>query len=320
MQALSTSETLDEFRRHNAIRQREQAEQRTMLDALPITEAMVATPDDCPYGSGCPLQFCEKCRESGGILLLEGMRPQPHRTRHHVAECLACQERERRERAVAARLAHCGLTAGERNHTFAAWEQTPDNRKVYAALSSWDYRGDGGIFLLGDTSPANPTGNGTGKSYALHALTLRLCEEEVKAVFLRTVDFLKELRASYDEERPFGECEVIERYADIPVLLWDDLGKEALRGEWAAEKFYLVIDERCRRGLPVVISSNFALDRIEQRFGDNFGPAIASRLAGMCPLRFKLGGPDRRMAAGARTAGPRSDGAAKKRYSCPDVK
>ena len=34
---------------------------------------------------------------------------------------------------------------------------------------------------------------------------------------------------------------------------------------------------------------------IEERFGiDNFGPAIASRLAGFCEF-LKLGGPDRRL-------------------------
>lgn len=283
MQGLNTSDR-DEFL--DAHRKR-MTELKARREAIPLETVAITDPKNCPNPQA-RWNGCGECGDRGGIYDEDLDAVPPFRREYQTGECFRVQQWRRA-------LARTGLTEREYTHSFAAWQQTPQNVKVYDALRAWEPGEDNGIYLLGETTPANPTGNGTGKSYALHALTIRLTEAKKYVKFRRTVDFLKELRGSYDEEHGLDEYQIIEDYSKIPVLLWDDLGKEALKGDWAAEKFYLVIDERSRRGLPIVISSNYALDQIEQRFGDNFGPAIASRLIGMCPVRLKLGGADWRM-------------------------
>jgi hypothetical protein len=283
-------------------------EYRAKLDAAPLEIIEVTDSSKCPFTPGWnpdgfdPFVNCEDCKRRGDIYRDEGITGQdydavrtPYRRDYLIGVCRVQIEEEKRGWRCAELLRASGLVEREYLHTFAVWDKTPHNRKAYDLLSVWDYKTDGGLYLIGDVTPTNPTGNGTGKSYALHALTVKLANEGVKARFCRTIDFLRDLRATYGKENDGEEDAILDRYALAPVLLWDDLGKEANPSPWACEKFYYVLDERCRRGLPTVISSNFGLDKIEQRFGENHGPAIASRLVELCPTRLKMGGPDRRL-------------------------
>jgi DNA replication protein DnaC len=233
-------------------------------------------------------------------VLLETIRPTPSRTRYFTAACHAAVTAERAQAKTRCLLQHSGLVDGRKDseyaHTFANWQIDKLNKGLHDFLLTWDAGIGDGVYLTGACTPENPSGNGTGKSYALHALTNRLCREGIPARFCRTSDFLLAIRASYSSEHETDELETIREFGHAPVLLWDDLGKESFRSDWGPEKFYQVIDDRCRTGLPLVISSNFTPDALESRFGANFGPAIVSRLAKMCPEIYQLGGADRRFA------------------------
>lgn len=261
------------------------ARRREILKNAPVITRTVKSPEECPWRDN-PWRSCGDCRT--GMREEGQIKPEPYRTIYDVSACYT----EMRYREL---IEKSGLVGVELNHTFENATLDEYNQELYNLLMNWDPSVGRGIYITAEKDPNNPQGNGTGKSYALHALTHRLCRMNIPCLYGRTVDFLMELRAAYDEGSQESESRVLNRYTRVPVLLWDDLGKESFRTDWGPEKFYYVIDYRVRTNKTIIISSNFDLAEIEARFGqDNFGPAIASRLAGFCEM-WTLGGPDRRV-------------------------
>lgn len=302
LQAAFDQQGLSEFR--CSIQERaEKAKQRKQeLEDVPTEEITVSDPSRCPklhdFDSYEQKTKCY-CTNMGPWFHEEGLKPIPFKRTYDLTPCFANKKaRDMEERLIRLRR-DSGLVAGnkrnsEYQHTFEQWKVTPANQELCTFLRAWNPHADEGIYIASLPSPTNPSGNGLGKSYALHALTNRLCADGVTCRFCRTSDFLLAIRDTYHSDNEIGELDILRQFSQVPVLLWDDLGKEAIRSEWGAEKFYQVIDDRCRQGLPVVISSNFLPDMIQVRFGANFGPAIVSRIAAMCPNIFQLAGDDQR--------------------------
>jgi len=265
--------------------QAEIARRQEILKKAPVVTKVIKSPDECPWRDD-PWRKCEDCQM--GKREESQLEPEPLRTIYDVSSCYS----EVRYREL---IKKSGLMGIELNHLFENAIIDEHNRELFTYLMEWEPSVGGGIYIAAKKETDNPQGNGTGKSYALHALTHRLCRMGIPCLYGRTVDFLMELRAAYDEGSQESESRVLRRYTQVPVLLWDDLGKESFRTDWGPEKFYYVIDYRVRTNKPMIISSNFDLGEIEAKFGrDNFGPAIASRLAGFCEV-WTLGGPDRRI-------------------------
>lgn len=253
-----------------------------LAETRPAQKIVIKAPRECPWNG---LQ-CEGCRDGKRAEVSLHSDP-PIKIIYDVAACYSKIQYKKL-------IQESGLVGIELQHTFKNAILDMHNEQLFHFLMDWDPRG-GSIYIGAHKDPKNPQGNGTGKSYGLHALTHQLCRRGIKCYYGRTVDFLMELRAAYDDGAQASESKVLKRYTHVPVLLWDDLGKESFKTEWAPEKFYYVIDFRIRTSRPLVISSNFSLPEIEARFGiDNYGPAIASRLAG-CSRVWSLGGPDRRI-------------------------
>jgi DNA replication protein DnaC len=91
-----------------------------------------------------------------------------------------------------------------------------------------------------------------------------------------------------------GESE-FRRFADVPLLLLDDLGA-AKNSEWTEEINYRLIGHRYAAMLPCLITSNVPVAQLKAILGDR----VASRLREMCQF-VALTGPDRRTGA-VRTA------------------
>lgn len=251
-------------------------ERLKIMEQVPVTEKTVSKPNECPWGRW----NCEYCKD--GVRVDFFWEPEPHKIRYHVEQCYQLQRYHRLVK-------ESGLVGIELEHTFERATIDQHNGYLYKYLQRWDVTKGGGIYIVGP--------NGTGKSYALHALAHRLAWEGVSCLYSRTVDFLAKLRASYEINSQESEDKIMHKYCSVPVLLWDDIGKESFKTEWAPEKFYYVIDYRVRTNKALVISSNFEPETLEKRLGeDNYGPAVVSRLLGYCDIH-RLNGPDRRLKA-----------------------
>jgi hypothetical protein len=261
------------------------ARNQEILKQAPVVTKAIKSPKECPWRDN-PWRSCDDCQK--GKREESQIEPEPLRKIYDVSVCFA-------EMRYLELISKSGLIGIELHHFFKNAAIDKYNRELYTYLMEWKPAIGGGIYIAAEKDPKNPQGNGTGKSYALHALTHRLCRMGIPCLYGRTTDFLMQLRAAYDDGTQESEHKVLNKYTKVPVLLWDDLGKENFKTEWGPEKFYHVIDYRVRTNKPIIISTNFSLAEIESRFGrDNFGPAIASRLAGFCEM-WTLGGPDRRV-------------------------
>lgn len=267
------------------------------LNASPISEVVVKNPDECPFHLDLELYVlysaqnqppkCRKCIQTQGDVMETIYQPEIHRIRYITKQCLKITE-------YRDRIKKSGLVGKELRKTFKRADMDKHNQELYKYLTNWDLQNPPGIYIQGNRTEENPGGNGTGKSYALHAMTHQLAWEGRIPLYAQTTNFLNEIKASYQDAR-ISEESILAKYKHADVLLWDDLGKERFKDpEWAGQYFYEVINYRARTESPLLIASNFSLGEIEIHFGENHGPAIYSRLYQHCQ-QWILGGPDRRL-------------------------
>lgn len=186
------------------------------------------------------------------------------------------------------------------------WEQTEEYREMARKRRECQLRKAGlrGCYMRADSPEGHQTfgrfeqGRGTylwglpgrGKTHAA-ACCVRLAVERGRNAKLMTAKALLDaIKAEWDG----GERDVLKRAERYELLALDDLGMERPT-EWAMEVLTGLIDVRVAEGLPTVITSNYSVGQLRERWGGMQGARIASRITGACE-RVELTGVDRRMA------------------------
>ena len=131
---------------------------------------------------------------------------------------------------------------------------------------------------------------GRGKTYAAAAAVRMAVMAGWDARLVTAKALLDAVKAEWDG----GEKGTIHRAERYRLLALDDLGVERPT-EWAMETITGLIDARVASGLPTIVTSNFSLGELRDRWGGMPGMRIASRLGGACE-RIQMGGGDRRLA------------------------
>ena len=110
-----------------------------------------------------------------------------------------------------------------------------------------------------------------------------------KIIWISYPAFIMELQSLFGKEKesPFDYAEEVAKLDGILAI--DDLGAEKL-SDFVRQITYFIINEREQRELPVLITSNFSLQEIDEMID----PRISSRIAGICEI-IKLSGKDRRL-------------------------
>lgn len=117
---------------------------------------------------------------------------------------------------------------------------------------------------------------GTGKTHLLLAITNTLLERRVAVMFVYMPDLVADLRDAQFDRETSGESGLntrIRKLGEAPVVVFDDVGKERIT-DWVAAQYDRILDQRYRRRLPTLFSSNLDMDEIAGKIGD----AAASRL------------------------------------------
>lgn len=143
--------------------------------------------------------------------------------------------------------------------------------------------GQEGLFITG---PA-----GTGKTHLAAAILREMLRvpTDRKARMIGVPDLMLTLQASFRDQAPRAQDEIIDDLASASILVLDDLGAEKA-SEYTTQALYVLINRRYGNERQTIITSNLGLDEIAMHCSDR----IASRIAGMCRV-VTLTGPDRRV-------------------------
>jgi len=139
----------------------------------------------------------------------------------------------------------------------------PDTRDK---LASWGDHPKDTLIIAGPV--------GTGKTWAAWATLHRIAERGITVAGVSASVYI-------DAGRPGGTTD---RWANVPVLLIDDLGAEHST-EWALDRIYTLVDHRWEHELATVVTTNLAAEgfreavgaRVWSRLSDGL---VAARLAG----------------------------------------
>jgi len=106
-------------------------------------------------------------------------------------------------------------------------------------------------------------GYGCGKTHLAAAVADECVSLGVPTLFLTVPDLLDSLRFAYDDKEVTFE-ERFEQIRDAPLLVLDDFGTQSAT-TWAREKLFQILNYRYINHLPLVLTTNLALEQIEGR-------------------------------------------------------
>jgi DNA replication protein DnaC len=106
-------------------------------------------------------------------------------------------------------------------------------------------------------------GFGCGKTHLAAAIANFAVGMGVPTLFLTVPDLLDTLRFSYDSENTTFE-QRFDEIRNAPLLVLDDFGTQNAT-PWAQEKLFQIVNYRYINKLPLVVTTNLALDEIEAR-------------------------------------------------------
>ncbi|MDA8205056.1 MAG: ATP-binding protein, partial [Thermaerobacter sp.] len=177
-----------------------------------------------------------------------------------------------------------------KRQTFATFEPRPGAEATLAKVTAWAHTWPQDGFLL--TGPV-----GTGKTHLVRAVVHAALAAERHVLYTSTPYLLERLRPDARPDGPSMET-VLDLHYRADVVVWDDLGTEKPT-EWVLDRLYLLVDTCYEAERPMLITTNYRLDALQDRVGDR----IVSRLLEMGPV-WAVGGDDVRVQiARARLAG-----------------
>ena len=211
------------------------------------------------------------------------------------------EERRKQQEAIRARvkklIKDSGMGGRFQNRTFDRWEMTEENRKAFGTCKRYADAFDmmipakgrdgkveppqkerNGLFLIG--------GYGTGKTHLAAAIANQLIQNGTPVICMTMIDLLARIRETFDSRGEGTEAQVMRLYADIPLLIIDDLGSEQPT-EWGCTTIFAIINARYEAYMPTIVTSNCGADELVQRMtprdaSDRNAQKTVDRLREMC--------------------------------------
>ncbi len=262
-------------------------------------QVTISDPQRCPFvflpvrsESDTVPSRCDKCRSTGGVFIVYNVYAGWKR-QFDTSTCLHSQGRK--QKAMEHLLRDSGLTAIEQHHTLARADRDENTADLIDWLNCWEPKEGKPPYFYALTCEGNPKGLGTGKSFYLHALAIRIMTFGIQPFVLSMSTFLNYVRKSTQRNDAAAEAErEVMRIAGVAYLCLDDVGADYTNPAFLTEHVYNLIESRERKGLPIAYASPYPINIAAERVGGRaHGQPIASRIGGSC-VEWGLAGPDRR--------------------------
>jgi DNA replication protein DnaC len=136
---------------------------------------------------------------------------------------------------------------------------------------------------IGEESVVLSGKTGCGKTHLAVAMMRECRVSALGALFITAPELLLRIRTAFSPNTTETEDEIIRHYADIELLVIDDLGAEKT-SEYSITTLYLIIDRRNRELRKTIVTTNLTLQEIEE----TLGARMASRLADMKVIKINM--------------------------------
>lgn len=213
-------------------------------------------------------KYYEECPTHGSWL--RSVYSQEQQEWHAVLPigCPACR-RDAQMRTLLQRTAIPPRFAGCTFDTFTV--ELPEQQKALSACRDYadDFKQmhDKGVCIV-------LRGNvGTGKNHLACAIARQVSTQGYSSVLLTVSEIIQRIRATWDRQSSETETEIIERFADINLLILDEVGRQ-YGSEAERITLFQVIDARYRAMQPTMVISNLLPTEII----DSLGRAAYDRL------------------------------------------
>jgi DNA replication protein DnaC len=107
---------------------------------------------------------------------------------------------------------------------------------------------------------------GTGKTMLLGCMVRALAGARIVSRYTTQAAMGREFRATYQRNAEISEAELFDRYAEVPVLMLDELAVFSTEG--TDRVLFELLDNRYANGRPTVIATNHPRDRLEDVLGE----------------------------------------------------
>lgn len=120
-----------------------------------------------------------------------------------------------------------------------------------------------GIYLFGD--------KGTGKTHLTACMANELLSKCVPVLFTNLFEISKAVKSTFNRESSLTEQNLIERFSNIEVLFFDDLGTEIFSKSsgdtWLQSLLFDIINKRYNNKKATIFSSNHSLNELINKSG-----------------------------------------------------
>ncbi len=133
----------------------------------------------------------------------------------------------------------------------------------YCVLYEETIKNGYGIYLFGD--------KGVGKTYLTACMANDLIVKCVPVLFTNLFEISKAVKSTFNRESSLTEQNLIERFANIEVLFFDDLGTEVFSKSsgdtWLQSLLFDIINKRYNSKKATIFSSNHSLNELINKSG-----------------------------------------------------
>ena len=124
---------------------------------------------------------------------------------------------------------------------------------------------------------------GNGKTFTSNCIANCLLNKGFTVVCVSINSLLERIKKTFNSYGKEGEDTVLNGLANADLLVLDDLGTEQ-KSDWTTTKVYNIIDSRYRNGLPLIITTNYSIEDLKEKYGYR----TADRILEMCtPIQNK---------------------------------
>ena len=193
----------------------------------------------------------------------------------------------RKQKRLQRNFVRCKIPPKYVGKTFADYEVTRGNEVAVEWAKYAVGNPKQGLMLYGEP--------GCGKTFLAAILAQEHLKRGRTVIFGDVPSILDSMKSTFDSDDRQSTLEkLMDELEKVDILVLDDVGTE-YPTNWAAERLYIIVNQRYNAEKSIIVTSNFDAMELTRRFKENVtGKRIVSRISEMCKT-IRINDGDRRL-------------------------